>query len=442
MVEPKSLTQIISEKDFLTLAEVPCEQFLNVFFLFKRRNEEKKDISRKFYSNLTQEAEFLENFMDQYGARENKKWSFFVECLASMRNLSIAAFFTRHLLDRYPYYNLRESGKKEDEFKNASTGVLRFLNQSILNLLRELCVTAEANGLNISIDTNIQIEFTEIESNTRLPRNVTEDVVKDEEEHVIEVCEKIKHISRLMNDSKISQIEDINKLKLAVLQKYNENRARLHKNLIHNIQSDFDTHIKNTKIEVVHQELKVLRGYVSMPLHLLEVSLWLAHFYERHEDEIRPGENRTRISMLVNKNILLNKIINFGFFYSQYFINEGNKLADEILKCFTKVLRVELSVPKPLGFHARPCTLISIIARQYEDTDLSVIVDGEKFNAKSVMSLLQVGGLVADKGYQTILFEGDKRFIDDIKLLVKHNYCEEGEIPSRLSYLREYQKSE
>jgi len=437
MVEPKSLTQIISEKDFLTLAEVPCEQFLNVFFLFKRRNEAKKDISRKFYSNLTQEAEFLENFMDQYGARENKKWSFFVECLASIRNLSIAAFFTRHLLDRYPYYNLRESGKKEDEFRSASTGVLRFLNQSILNLLRELCVTAEANGLNISIDTNIQIEFTEIESNTRLPRNVTEDVVKDEEEHVIEVCEKIKHISRLMNDSKISQI-----LKLAVLQKYNENRARLHKNLIHNVQSDFDTHIKNTKIEVVHQELKVLRGYVSMPLHLLEVSLWLAHFYERHEDEIRPGENRTRISMLVNKNVLLNKIINFGFFYSQYFINEGNKLADEILKCFTKVLRVELSVPKPLGFHARPCTLISIIARQYEDTDLSVIVDGEKFNAKSVMSLLQVGGLVADKGYQTILFEGDKRVIDDIKLLVKHNYCEEGEIPSRLSYLREYQKSE
>jgi len=442
MVGPKSLTQIISEKDFLSLAEVPCEQFLNVFFLFKRRNEEKKDISRKFYSNLTQEAEFLENFMDQYGARENKKWSFFVECLASMRNLSIAAFFTRHLLDRYPYYNLRESGKNEDEFRSASTGVLRFLNQSILSLLQELYAATKANSLNISVDTDIQIEFTEIESNTRLPRNVTEDVLKDEEEHVIEVCEKIKHISRLMNDSKISKIEDISKLKLAVLQKYNENRARLHKNLIHNIQSDFDTHIKNTKIEVVHQDLKVLRGYVSMPLHLLEVSLWLAHFYERHEDEIRPGENRTRISMLVNKNVLLNKIINFGFFYSQYFINEGNKLADEILKCFTKVLRVELSVPKPLGFHARPCTLISIIARQYEDTDLSVIVDGEKFNAKSVMSLLQVGGLVADKGYQTILFEGDKRVIDDIKLLVKHNCCEKGEIPPRLSYLREYQKSE
>ena len=441
MVEPKSLTQIISEEDFLILAKAPCDQFLNVFFLFMRRIEEKKEISRKFYSNLTQEAECLENFMDQYGARENKKWSFFVECLASIRNLSIAAFFTRHILDRYPYYNLRESEQKKDKFNNASLGVLGFLNRSILDLLKELCATAEINGLNVSIDMDNQIEFTEIESNTRLPRNVAEDQVKDEEEHVIEICEKIKHISRLMNDSKISQLQNRNELKLAVLKKYNEKRARMHKNLIHNIQSDFDAHIKNTRIEATYQDLKILRGYVSMPLHLLEISLWLAHFYERHEDEIRPGENRTRISMIVNKDVLLDKIINFGFYYSQYFINEGNILAGEILKYFTKIVKVELPVPKPLGFHARPSTLISIIGRQFEDLELSVIVDGEKFNAKSVMSLLQVGGIIADKGYQTIIFEGDKRVINDLKLLAKHNYCEKGEIPSRLSYLREYQKS-
>ena len=128
-----------------------------------------------------------------------------------------------------------------------------------------------------TIDSDIQIEFSDIESNKRLPRNVAEDEVKDEEERVIELCEKIKHISKLMNDSKISQIEEINELKLAVLQKYNENRARLHKNLIHNVQSDFDTYVKNTKLEAEHEELKILRGYVSMPLHLLEVSLWLVH---------------------------------------------------------------------------------------------------------------------------------------------------------------------
>jgi len=391
---------------------------------------------------MIQESECLENFMDQYGARENIKWSFFVECLASIRNLSIAAFFTRHILDRFPYYNLKESNEKENNFKASSVETLLFLNESILKLFVELRATAEKNELNILGNTDTPIEFTDIETNKRLPRNVTEDKTKDQEERVIEVCEKVKRISRIMNDSRVSQIEDVNELKIAVLKKYNEKRARMHKNLIHNIQSDFDTYIKNTRLEVDHQELKVLRGYISMPLHLLEVSLWLAHFYERHEDEIRPGENRKRISTIVNKDMILNKIVNFGFFYSQYFVNKANILSEEILKCFVKVLKVELPIPKPLGFHARPCTLISLIARRYEDTDLFLNVDDEKFDAKSVMSLLQLGGIIADKGYQTIIFESDKKVLDDIKLLVKHNYCENGEIPTRLAYLREYQDSQ
>ena len=442
MAKPKSLNQIISEKEFLPIMQTPCAQFLKIYFLFKLRNEKKKDISRKFYSNLIQEAEYLESFMDEYGARENKKWTFFVECLASIRNLAIAAFFTRHILDRYPYYNLRELSKNEVNFKNDAIGVLQFLNQSILGLFSELYSTGVLNGLNISCDPDVRVEFTDIVTNKRLPRNVAEDEVKDEEDRIIEVCEKIKQISRLMNDSKVHQVNDVNELKLAVLRKFNEKRARKYKNLIHNVQSDFDTYVKNTKLEVAHQELKILRGYISMPLHLLEVSLWLAHFYERHEDEIRPGENKKRISMIVNKDLVLDKIMNFGFFYSQYFLNEGNKLACEVLKFFTKVVRVELPIPQPLGFHARPATLVSIVARQYENMDLFVIVDGEKYNTKSVMSLLQVGGTVADKGYKTILYEGDKRVIEDIKLLVKHNYCEDTEIPSRLSYLRDFKKSE
>ena len=70
-----------------------------------------------------------------------------------------------------------------------------------------------------------------------------------------------------------------------------------------------------------------------------------------------------------------------------------------------------------------------------------MIVDGEKINTKSVMSLLQAGGAIADKGYETVFFEGDARVIEDIKLLAKHNYCEDCEIPSRLSYLRDFNNS-
>ena len=441
MVEPKSLIQIITEEEFLPLAQEPCSQFLDIFFLFELRIKKNKDISRKFYSNLIQEAEFLESFMDEHGARENKNWNFFVEYLASIRNLSIAAFFTRHLLDRYPSYRLRESPEIEDRFKNDAANVLEFLNQSILNLFGALHTTGVENGLTITRNIDAQVEFSDIEANKRLPCNVAEDEVKDEEDRIIEVCEKIKHVAKIMKESKIRRIVDLNELKLAVLQKFNEKRARMYKNLVHNIQSDFDTFVKNTKLELDYTDLKVIRGYISMPLHLLEIALWLAHFYERHEDEIRHGESKKRISMMVNKDVLLDKIMNFGFYYSQHFINEGKKLADEILDCFSKIVRVELPIPQPLGFHARPSTYVSLIARQYEDMDLFMIIDEEKFNAKSVMGILQAGGTLADKGYQSILFEGDKRVIEDIRVLAKHNYCEEGEIPVRLSYLRDFKNS-
>jgi len=441
MVEPKSLIQIITEEEFLPLAQEPCSQFLDIFFLFELRIKKNKDISRKFYSNLIQEAEFLESFMDEHGARENKNWNFFVEYLASIRNLSIAAFYTRHLLDRYPFYRLRESPEIEDRFKNDAANVLEFLNQSILNLFGALHTTGVENGLTITRNIDAQVEFSDIEANKRLPCNVAEDEVKDEEDRIIEVCEKIKQVAKIMKESKIRRIEDLNELKLAVLQKFNEKRARMYKNLVHNIQSDFDTFVKSTKLELDYTDLKVMRGYISMPLHLLEIALWLAHFYERHEDEIRHGESKKRISMMVNKDVLLDKIMNFGFYYSQHFISEGKKLADEILDCFSKIVRVELPIPQPLGFHARPSTYVSLIARQYEDMDLFMIIDEEKFNAKSVMSILQAGGTLADKGYQSILFEGDKRAIEDIRVLAKHNYCEEGEIPVRLSYLRDFKNS-
>lgn len=238
-----------------------------------------------------------------------------------------------------------------------------------------------------------------------------------------------------MKQVKISPTNDHEKLKAMVPWMIDEKKARMYKNIVHSVQSDFDTYVKNTVLEYENEDLKKLRGYISMPLHLLEFVLWLCHFYERHEDEIRHGESRKKISTLVDKNKLLDRIINFGFYYSLYFIQDCSRLAEEILQQFVKVEQREFPIPTPLGFHARPSTYLSLICRNYGE-DLFLLIDEEKFNAKSVMSMLQAGGLLADKGYKTVLFEGSKRVLDDVKILSDHNYCEEKDIPGSLSYLR------
>ncbi len=435
-MKPKSLVKIISEEEFLLLAQKPSAFFFKIYNSFATKMGLGKDVSRKFYSNLIQEAEFLESFLDEYGARENKEWSFFTEYVACIRNLGISAFFIKHLLDRYPYYHLHDSKEGFSQFQSDAHFALKFLNKSMLNIYQEVIITAKANGLIFPEESVSPHEFSDIEANKRLPKNITEDEVKNEDERIVEICEKIQEVATRMQTIKIAPTNDLNELKKLVPYKINETRSRAFKEMVHSIQSDYDTYVKHTKLEYENPMIKNLRGHISMTLHLLEVVLWLTHFYERHEDEIRAGECKRKIAVMVDKGQLLSQVVNFGFKYSLQFILKGSELAEDILKQFVKIGRIEVPIPKPLGFHARPSTYISLISRNYNE-DLFLIVGDEKFNSKSVMSMLQAGGTIADKGYQTVIFEGSKRVLDDVKILAKHNYCEEQEVPEQLSYLKE-----
>lgn len=435
IMEPKSLIQIISEQEFLEIVQEPCELFFRVGNDFSIIVAGNKGVSRKIYSRMMQESEYLESVLDEHGARENKAWSFFSEYVACIRNLAIAAFYTKHILDRYPYYKLQEPKEVDEEFHLAANKLLQFINRSILNLKEEVVREGNRNGLICDVGKGSDDEFFKIESNKRLPKNILDDEVKEERERVIDLCQKYRKIAKLIQEVKIEKSDDIKTFRAVIPSKLDEKIVRMYKEHIHSVQSEYDTYVKNTSLEKDNEELSNFRGYVSMPLHLLEVILWLCHFYERHEDDIRHGECKQSISRMVNKDELLGHIVNFGFYFSKHFLREGDKIAMAILKSFVKNVRAEVSIPQPLGFHARPSTYISLIARQYEG-ELHMLIDGDKYNAKSVMSLLQAGGALADKGYKTVEFEGSKQAIEDVKTLAQHNYCEEGEFPRKLSYLR------
>ena len=434
-MEPKSLIQIISEQEFLNIVQEPCELFFRVSNDFAKIVEEKSNVSRKVYSRLMQESEYLESVLDEHGARENKAWSFFSEYIACIRNLAIAAFYIKHILDRYPYYKLKEPKAIDEEFHLAANQSLEFINKSILNLKQEAIRTGKLNGLTCVVDKGSNDEFFKIESNKRLPKNILDDDVKEERERIIDLCRKYRKIAKLIQETKIEKSDDVKTIRALIPAKLDEKIVRMYKEHIHSVQSEYDTYVKNTSFEKELQELGNFRGYVSMPLHLLEVVLWLCHFYERHEDDIRHGECKQSISRMVNKDELLGHVVNFGFYFSKHFMREGDKIAVAILSGFVENIRAEVTIPQPLGFHARPSTYISLIARQY-DGELHMLIDGDKYNAKSVMSLLQAGGAIADKGYKTVEFEGSKQAIEDVKVLAQHNYCEKGEFPRKLSYLR------
>jgi len=67
----------------------------------------------------------------------------------------------------------------------------------------------------------------------------------------------------------------------------NEETLRHIESATHNAQSMYDTYIHKTPLESQDNDLRTLRGHISITLHLLGIAKELCHFTERHETTIR-----------------------------------------------------------------------------------------------------------------------------------------------------------
>ena len=145
------------------------------------------------------------------------------------------------------------------------------------------------------------------------------------------------------------------------------------------------------------------------------------------------------IPHIINGTRMLDIMVNFALFYANRHLQTGKGLADDILGRYIKVGTCELKVPQNLGFHLRPATLVARVAAYY-GTRLHLIVDGQEYDASSILSITMAGGLIAREGHRTVVFMGDERALRDLKHLSEFNYGEDErgnriELPPDLSHL-------
>jgi phosphotransferase system HPr-like phosphotransfer protein len=161
--------------------------------------------------------------------------------------------------------------------------------------------------------------------------------------------------------------------------------------------------------------------------------------YQRHILTARQGKDRKGIRFLVDGSRIVDIMVRFALFHANRYLQTGKELAHEILGRYTEVGTCELRVPKKLGFHLRPASLIAKLAKYY-GTKLSLVVDGREYDASNVLSISMAAGLIARRGYKTVLFEGDKRVLEDLRLLSQSNYGEDEKgnptsLPQELNHL-------
>jgi phosphotransferase system HPr-like phosphotransfer protein len=417
----KALTRVITEGEFLNLAQEYSQNFLRVNNFLQ---QEGRPYSRRFYANLIEESEELESFLDDHCARDNKTWYFFCELVACIRNVAKIAFILKHVMNRYPSYGLNDH--EADTFLSEAQKIAAFFEQTIISLYQE--VTNEALRLGITLPRGGMKKdlFPEINLQKRLPYTIDEDE-SNAQEIVAKIATQYMNVVERFNSFGWNfRKYHVHDLKDVIPNTVNEERSRELVSHIHNLQSTYDHHIKRTQLESQDERLKRFRGYISMPLHLLSVVNWFSHLYQRHIHTTRYGGVRSEISYIIKTDDISTIMIDFLMYYISKYLHTGNDLAATILQKYIEISTCDLAVPENLGFHLRPATLVARLANYY-GTKLYLLVDGGEYDASSVLNITLAAGLIARKGYKTVRFKGDKRVLHDLKLLAKYNYGEDEE---------------
>lgn len=427
-------TEIITERDFLLLAQTAAYDFLKICNYLEGKTN---GFTQKFYMHLIKESQELEDFLDDHGARTNKIWVYFGELVASARNFGRVAYTLLHILRRYNFYSL-ENSQITDFLPNAKN-TLVFLNQSIISIFEEIKKECKKLGLHLPNEKISDEDFQEINPTKVLPHNIDEEEGVDEKKNSVKIATDYLNLVKRFPLSEFKKLFAPQELENIIPCKVSEDKLREFQYSIHNLQSIYDTYIKNTILESENPALKKLRGYIAISLHLLEMACWLSHFYERHESKIRHEKTKKKIEKIINKEQLLESTLNFSLYYAYAYLLEGAEQARSILETYTEIDRIELKVPEGLGFHLRPSTLVAKIVN-YHGTPVTMIVKDKRFNASSPIELMWAGGMLKREKINTIIFEGDKRVLQDLKILSDVNYGEDImgqsiDLPSELSYL-------
>lgn len=428
--------KLILERQFLGPLQAHAEVFFRLSNSLLAPGQE--TWNKKHFFQLISEADALESFLDDYGARYNRSYAFLTELVASLRWFAHAGYSISHMLARIDSYGAPSWGSEED-WKEASTALdegLAFVRANAVRLIQAARQEARQLSIEITPEAFPESNFIPVVARRRLPRNVGQAELQNEEQKIGEVVTRFLRACDLLQDLRVRRIEDPKERHKFFTRICTEAQARTYEATVHSLQSTYDTHIQNTVLEARDERLQKLRGHASAALHLLQAVTHLAHFIERHETDIRSEEAKRKISELVERSEVERVALNIFLFWADRFMRSGVALAEALLPEYTKLLEVELELPDDLALHARPAALIVGIVNHYS-TPVEMETGGKRCNAGSILELLVAVG--SQPHQKRFVFRGDERPVRDIARLFAAELGEKGldVLPEELAYLRE-----
>lgn len=426
------LDKLVPEQDFARLLGLKARSLLNL----AAAPSEAPWTKRRFFE-LSYEADLVESFLDDYGARRNRTFSLFTELVASARGFALAGLSLEHLsrrllgygvVDRLPSIERRAALLDVDAAHSFVRGRLEALLLALLEEAHALGVSTLRPGDGVAPADEQVRRF-------RLPQNVGYERLETEEQRIAELASKFLRAAQMLDELGLRSFLDADARERFLAEHCREEHARVLEATVHNLQSAYDTSIKNTVHESTDERLPRLRGHASATLHLLEAVTQLTHFVERHDGGFRSDQADARIQTLVSRiqvrEVTLEKLL----VWARLYMAAGREIAEELVASYTRHRSVDIELAADVHLHARPCSLIVGVV-VYHGTPVEMVLAERRCNAASILELMVAVGSTPDA--RRVTFRGDERPLGDLVRLFAAGIGERGleALPDDLAYLR------
>jgi phosphotransferase system HPr-like phosphotransfer protein len=438
MQEPMTVPH---KTDFAEKVQIFSEEFLKCCIYVCETESARETFTKRLYATMVSSSKLLEDFLDFHGAKNNSNWYYYRELVSSVRNLSEASYSQKHISKRLPLYDLA----KTEGFRDGGYATHKFLVDSLRKISHNALEAAERLHINLPEDLFLWDDFPGIATQAPLEFDIDDQNLEEEKKNIVKITTEFLRVANEFETLGFYEPYNIDQIRAIVPSSFNEQEARRFEMVVHSLQSSFDTYVNRSGLRFRDIKLKRLRGYISVVLHLLELTRRLLHYYERHLHGVGYKNIykrvRDELARAVRPEHILDRIVNYGLYYIWYFLVQGQDLAQEVLNENMEQGSIVVGIPQELGFHSRPCMLVAKIVQHYGG-QVELWVDSDRFDASSVLDIQWAGGKIQKEAIKEVAFKGDVRALRDIQVLAGVNYGEDSmgkgiPLPKELSYLKQ-----
>jgi phosphotransferase system HPr-like phosphotransfer protein len=377
-------TKVVSQEAFHQLVDRRIRGLLRLAALIGSGVSGPQCFTRPLLGGVLSEALQLEELLDSYGARHNRRWHLLRQEAAALKLFSNVGYILQHILHFLPTYRLLPL---QQDFPAAARQALEFTCRILAASARRLLHTACELELQPAGEAPALEQFADDLPDGRLAPDRESHKTASPEETVVYLATAFLNLAEEARFIHVAEGERAEGWADLIPDPISEERLRSLEQKFHNLQSLYDTRISDSGMESLDERLPVLRGHISVTYHLLETATAFAHYCERHILSLAPRAAHTR-GEIVDAARLLEVLMRFSLAFASRYILVTRSLCHDMLKAYAVQDRIVLPVPRYRGFHVRPSTLVARIVGHY-GSEVTMELEGESYNAAVTLDLFR-----------------------------------------------------